>query len=405
MGTWYPILAWICFRSHTDKDQRFKHPALNRKVLNSKEEQHGSGGRLSWIRTLDLGDTCQSVSNVMWVTGENNDALVKAWWPRAPSLEEGYLLVEKIKNEKGALLGLVSAAFGLLTAMYLDSPLAMSENGRSPRMMLGKHPIVDFGISRGRLFRGKTDRLQYRLKPEDNIVTFQDPMVHYWIYFTNSVGEAGVLDCNCLQYGLGIKVDCSRYYIVHDDGTPHKWSGPALCPGWFLDASVAPSPSSAGYHEDQRFSVLQDSALQEAAVSMSSFLTLSERTMQSNTAVVASFMDRVASQPVEPWEKELLRHSMARAVTLLWDSRRANNYLRFPQHPSLVADWGVRFRPDGLDRGPSQDSEEYKQWCKDRKKFLKHLEKMEEPPKFKSLQEGEQKSKEWIKKRKERLGR
>ncbi|KAH6912747.1 hypothetical protein BKA70DRAFT_1264834 [Coprinopsis sp. MPI-PUGE-AT-0042] len=405
MGAWYPMLAWICFRSHHDKDEKFKHPALERKVLNSMDEQQKTIGRISSVRTLDLGSPCQSVSNVMWETGEDNDALVKAWWPRAPSSEEAYRLVSKIKTEKGALLGLISAAFGLLTSMYLDSPLAVSENGRSPRMMMGKYPITDFGISRGRLFRGKTDRLQYRLKPENELISFQDPNIHYWIYFTNSAGESGVLDCNCIQYGIGIKVDCSTYNIVRDDGTPHQWYGPAYCPGWFLDASVAPSPSSAGYHEDQRTSVLHDPGLQDAAVAMSSFLTLSEKTMLNNAATAASFMDRVSVQPVETWEKELLRHSMARAVTLFWDSRRTNNYLRFPKHPSIVADWGVMFSQDGLDKGPSQDSEEYKQWCKDRKKFLQHLEKMDKPPKFKSLQEGEQKSKEWIRKRNERLGR
>jgi hypothetical protein len=399
------MMAWICFRGHNDKGHIFKHPALHRQVLNSKDEQQKPDGRLSWTRTLELGDTCQSVANVMWQSGADNDALVKAWWPRAPSTAEAYLLVERIKNEKGALIGLVSAAFGLMASMYLDSPSLVSENGRAPRMMLGKHPITDFGISRGRLFKGKTDRLQYLLKPENKMASFQDPLIHYWIYFTNSAGEAGVLDCNGLQYGLGLKVDCSTYFLRQDDGTLHRWTGPGLCPGWFVDNSVSPSPSSAGYHEDARFSVLLDPTLQDAAVAMSPFRTLTERTMLGNIAPLAAFMDRVSAQPVELWEKELVRFSMARAVTLMCNSRRANEYLKYPKHPTIVADWGVRFKPDSQPEAPPVDTEEYKQWCKDRKKFLKHLEKMDNPPKFKSLQEGEQKTKEWIKKRQERLGR
>ncbi|KAH6912748.1 hypothetical protein BKA70DRAFT_1264839 [Coprinopsis sp. MPI-PUGE-AT-0042] len=384
LTSFYPFLAWLMGRAHGDKDVVWKHPALTREIVNSVEEQVKPAGLGLFERTIHLGQAFPSVNDSMATvgTGPRLDAIMRKWWPKAPRTRDAYRLLDRINNENGGALAMVVCLFGVLVGMYTDTGVSIPGGGRVPRLVLNKHPIVDFGIAKGRYIFPYAECIKYKFVPENMEVKLSDPENHTWMYFTTATGETAILDCNALQFNIPIMVDCSPYLGI-SGFDPNKTGGSELWPAWFTDCSTYHSPRAIGYYERERFSMLRDSKLQEAALmSDTNALMANGSKAEQVQQILVDFAERVVGRPCEFWEQLFLKRNVIRTLLQFEMRYRHGEYLKYPAEPlvSRQSDWEIGKAMERAEQAfgdvEGETEEEKKARSKAWKKQFKEMEKV-----------------------------
>ncbi|EFI27146.1 hypothetical protein CC1G_14971 [Coprinopsis cinerea okayama7 len=106
----------------------------------------------------------------------------------------------------------------------------LEEGTIRPRLVLGKHPIADFGVATGSFIAPFAERIIYHLVPENKHITIEDPDDHCWIYFTAVNGSTAILDCNALPFNVELLVECDDTAYTGQDISATIW--PSLLASW-----------------------------------------------------------------------------------------------------------------------------------------------------------------------------
>ncbi|KAG8931683.1 hypothetical protein FRC02_002390 [Tulasnella sp. 418] len=302
--TFYPFLAGLVrfARYHP----AILHPAsrfciTNHPVAGTSANVFPIPGTNESATTLIFGDPCRDPGG-------------PSWWRTAPTAFERAKLLRRILWEGHGLLVHLALAFAILCEIYTIPNI---------RLKYRTSPIADFGIIQGCVRVINEDRLAYRM-PDGTTLKGDDPLDHWWIYFTTTKKEEVTLDMGMYTFNLCTYLDSSPYF-----------SEPGLImPALFVEREISHQPGSDRlYTERRRFSVLRNPALASGA-------RVNEDCSSGAPAVLEVFQ-RLAGRPPNDVEKTLAKDWVGTLTRPLREEMKRKSWKNWPAKPNVLCDMDI----------------------------------------------------------------
>lgn len=341
LGKIWPFLAYQAEACRLDPN-RPQHPATLHKILNKPIPNVSAQTLPNGVSTnfVLLGDPIP-----LEKVGSSE------WWPSAISEKMRRKLFMRIVREGHVVPILLSICVALMAEMYTttynpemdgknDPPDDQFSHNKRFRLQCERNAIVDFGICKGAAEVKDLDTFGYILDPPDDFAYIdffrgQDPKDHYWIYF-KTLREEFILDTCMFTFNMAMIVYGFAYWPHHFASFPQL---PELA-GIFISREFRKTTPTMHY-EKQRFSVLQNKALQS--------IVRTPESSELDIKIFVAFMERVAGRKTNELEQDLLV-SWTMTNRRMWISNLINReFLNYPDVPPI----GIIYDPGEEDKHPT----------------------------------------------------
>ncbi|KAJ3502101.1 hypothetical protein NLJ89_g9040 [Agrocybe chaxingu] len=362
LTAYYPFIACTIMACHMHPD--IQHPALRHQIVNSPNPYSG-----------DIVDFPNGVSAKLVLLGDQiamEDLASPKWWPTAESPKVRSKLMRRIAYEGLLLPILLATTIALVSEIYTTTAIPPGQplyyqltDRRRVRLSYNKAPIVDFGIAKGPSIRVTAqDRLAYYNLETNEFLMGQDPLDHYWIYFTTLNGHEYYLDCGMFTFNFCHMVADGEKYCRY--GLPSLDYVPAFFYNQEMEKVLPLDSDKIGWKAKERFSILRNPDL----IKTLKFPQLEYCSHDEH--LVRSLMDKIAGRTCTAWEKKMVMTFLPNTCMILRLNMQNREYMNFPKEPKVAieVDPGERIAPETAEE--EKEDRAYHQYIK---KWTKKLRK------------------------------